>query len=41
MFFIFDMQDEWTWSISNNYIIKSEKLLRERNFSRLHHYAMV
>ena len=20
MFFIFDMQEEWTWNISNNYI---------------------
>ena len=24
MFFIFDMQEEWTWNISNNYIIKSD-----------------
>ena len=23
MFFIFDMQEEWTWNISNNHIIKS------------------
>ena len=23
MFFIFDIQEEWTWNISNNYIIKS------------------
>ena len=22
MFFIFDMQEEWKWNISNNYIIK-------------------
>ena len=24
MFFIFDVQEEWTWNISNNYIIKSD-----------------
>ena len=23
MFFIFEMQEEWTWDIPNNYIIKS------------------
>ena len=22
MFFIFDVQEEWTWNISNNYIIE-------------------
>ena len=22
MFFIFDVQEEWIWNISNNYIIK-------------------
>ena len=24
MFFIFDMQEEWIWNNSNNYIIKSD-----------------
>ena len=28
MFFIFDMQEEWTWNISNNYIIKSDVCIK-------------
>ena len=28
MFFIFDMQEEWTWNISNNYIIKSDVYIK-------------
>ena len=28
MFFIFDKQEEWTWNISNNYIIKSDVCIR-------------
>ena len=28
MFFIFDMQEEWTWNISNNYIIKSDVCMK-------------
>ena len=30
MFFIFDMQVEWTWTISNNYIIKSDVYIKLR-----------
>ena len=28
MFFIFDMQEEWTWNISNNHIIKSDVCIK-------------
>ena len=28
MFFIFDMQEEWKWNISNNYIIKSDVYIK-------------
>ena len=28
MFFIFDMQEEWTWNISNNHIIKSDVYIK-------------
>ena len=28
MLFIFDMQEEWTWNISNNYIIKFDVYLK-------------
>ena len=28
MFFLFDMQEEWTWNISNNYIIKSDGYIK-------------
>ena len=28
MFFIFDMQEEWAWNISNNYIIKSDVCIK-------------
>ena len=28
MFFIFDMQEKWTWNISNNYIIKSDLCIK-------------
>ena len=28
MFFIFDLQEEWTWNISNNYIIKSDECIK-------------
>ena len=28
MFFTFDMQEEWTWNISNNYIIKSDVCIK-------------
>ena len=28
MFFIIDVQEEWTWSISNNYIIKSDMCIK-------------
>ena len=28
MFFIFDMQEEWTWNISNNQIIKSDAYMK-------------
>ena len=28
MFFIFDMQVEWTWNISSNYIIKSDACIK-------------
>ena len=28
MLFIFDMHEEWTWNISNNYIIKSDVCIK-------------
>ena len=28
MFFIFDMQEQWTWNIFNNYIIKSDVCIK-------------
>ena len=28
MFFIFDMQEKWTWNISNTYIIKSDMCIK-------------
>ena len=28
MFFILGMQEEWTWNISNNYIIKSDVCIK-------------
>ena len=28
MFFIFDMQEEWAWNISNNYIIKPDLCIK-------------
>ena len=28
MFFILDVQEEWTWNISNNYIIKSYEYIK-------------
>ena len=28
MFFIFDVQEEWTWTISNNCIIKSDVCIK-------------
>ena len=28
MFFKFDMQEEWTWTISKNYIIKSDMYIK-------------
>ena len=28
MFFMFDMQEEWTWNISNNHIIKSDVYIK-------------
>ena len=28
MLFIFDIQEEWTWNISNNYIIKSDVYIK-------------
>ena len=33
MFFIFDMKEEWTWNISNNYIIKSDVCVLNKNTS--------
>ena len=32
MFFIFDMQEEWTWKISNNRIIKSDVFIKLKYF---------
>ena len=28
MLFIFDMQEQWTWKISNNYIIKFDVCIK-------------
>ena len=28
MFFIFDMQEEWKWNISNNYIAQSDLCIK-------------
>ena len=28
MFFIFEMQEEWPWKISNNYITKSDVCIK-------------
>ena len=28
MFFMFDMQEEWIWNISNNHIIKSDVYIK-------------
>ena len=28
MLFIFDMQEQWTWNISNNYIIKFDAYIK-------------
>ena len=28
MFFIFDVQEEWTWNISNNYAFKSDVCIK-------------
>ena len=30
MFLLFDMQEKWTWNISNNYIIKSDVCIKLR-----------
>ena len=28
MFFIFDVQEEWTWNISTHYIIKPDVIIK-------------